>query len=155
MSTMGIDLLSLWWSIGWGAMELCDMVERLPKVCACGEPEGHLAGHCGCCKGHKPIEEGPAREENCSAIIARLQTDLTILAKASESAAGPVEVLNLLNGDVELRGGIFLAANDLQEVLEAFTRITESVAEFRMNCSVTQMQRIALLRRAARGLPAN
>ena len=142
MSNMGIDLLSLWWSIGWEAMELCDTVERLPNVCACGDPEAHLEGRCRCCNGHKPIEEGPAREENCGAIIARLRTDITILFKAFESAPGPVAGLDLLNSNLELRRGIFLAANDLQEVLEAFTQITESVAEFRMNCSVTQMQRI-------------
>ena len=142
MSNMRIDLLSLWWSIGWEAMELCDTVERIPDVCACGDPEAHLEGRCRCCNGHQPIEEGPAREENCSAIIARLRTDLTILANDFESAFGPIEALNLVKCDVELRQGIFLAANDLQQVLEAFTRITESVAGFHMNCSVTQMQRI-------------
>ena len=142
MTNMRIDLLSLWWSIGWEAMELCDTVERLPNVCECGDPEAHLEGRCRCCNGHKPIEEGPAREETCSAIIARLRTDVRILSKAFESAAGPVEGLNLLNGNVELRRGIFLAANDLQQALDAFTRITESVAGFRMNCSLTQMQRI-------------
>ena len=142
MSNMQIDLLSLWWSIGWEAMELCDTVERLPDVCECGDAEAHLEGRCRCCNGHKPMEEGPAREENCSAIIARLRTDLTILAKDFESAAGPVEALSLVKGDVELRRGIFLAASDLQQILEAFTRITHSIAGFRRDCGVTQMRRI-------------
>jgi len=118
------------------------MVERLPDVCTCRDTGAHLEGRCRCCNGHKPIEEGPAREENCIATIARLRTDLTILANDFESASGPVEALDLVKGEVELRRGIFLAANDLQQVLDAFKRITESVAGFRMNYSVTQMQRI-------------
>lgn len=142
MSNMGIDLLSLWWSIGWEAMELCDTVERLPDVCACGDAEAHLEGRCRCCNRHRPIEEGPEREENCSAIIARLRTDLRILANEFKSTAGPVEALALVKGDVELRRGIFLTPNDLQQVLVVFARITESVAGFRMNCSITQMQRM-------------
>ena len=142
MSNMQIDLLSLWWSIGWEATELCDTVERLPEMRECGDAVAHLEGRCRCCNGHKPMEEGPVREENCSPIIARLGTDLTILAKDFGSTAGSVEALSLVKGDVELRRGIFLAANDLQKVLEVFIRITESVAGFRRDCSVTEMQRI-------------
>ena len=142
MSNTQIDLLALWWSIGWEAMELANAVERLPDVCDSRDAEAHLEGRCCCCNGDKLIKESHSARESCNAIIARLRTDLTILAKDFEIAAGPGEALSLFKGDLELRRGIFLTPNHLQQVLEAFTRITASVAGFRGNCSVTQMQRI-------------
>lgn len=142
MSNLGIDLLSLWWSVGWEAMELCETVERLPEACKCGEAEAHLEGRCRCCSGHEPLESGPAREANCLAIIARLQTDLTILAKDFASAAGPVEAVGTVDSDVELRQGIFLAGSDLKQVLDAFRQISDAVAGYRKDCSVAQLQRL-------------
>jgi hypothetical protein len=142
MSTMRIDVLSLWWSIGSEAMELRDTVERLPDICECDDAEAHLDGRCRCCNGHEPMVEGPAREESCRAIIARLQTDLTILANDFDSADGPHNALSLMKSDVELRQGIFLAVCDLQEVLEALRRINEVVSEFRENCKAIRMDHI-------------
>lgn len=142
MSNLQVDLLSLWWSIGWEAMELCDTVERLPDPFQCDDAEAHLEGRCRCCSGHEPMQEGPAREDNCLAIIARLQTDLRILAKDFEAVAGPVEAFSNVNGDVELRGGTFLSASDLKQVLDAFRQITDAVAGFRKDISVGEWKRI-------------
>jgi hypothetical protein len=55
-------------------------------------------------------------------------------------AGPPLEASALEKQRLELRRGVFLAATDLQQILEAFKRVTESVAGFRRDCALSQMR---------------
>ena len=136
-----MDLLQLWQNIGQEASDLATAVERLPDECECGDADAHLGGRCACCGGHtrggRSID-GP----NCLEIISRLRTDLTVLGQ-DLSVAGPALGASALETQrLELRRGIFLAAADLEAILESFKRLTESVAGFRRDCTITRMRAV-------------
>ena len=136
-----MDLLQLWQNIGQEASDLATAVERLPDECECGDADAHLGGRCACCGGHTrggQSIDGP----NCLEIISRLRTDLTVLGQ-DLSVAGPALGASALETQrLELRRGIFLAAADLEAILESFKRLTESVAGFRRDCTITRMRAV-------------
>ncbi|HWP43899.1 MAG TPA: hypothetical protein VNO14_11725, partial [Blastocatellia bacterium] len=57
-------------------------------------------------------------------------------------AGPPPEASALEQRRFELRRGVFLAASDLQQILEAFKRVTESVAGFRRDCALSRMRAV-------------
>jgi hypothetical protein len=144
-----MELLQLWQSIYQQAVELSETVMVLPDQCECGDADAHLEGRCPCCRGPEQTRGRPGL--NCSAIIARLQDDLTMLSEDVALAGPPTEATALEGQRRELRRGVFLAATDLRRVVESFKRVTESVAGFRVDCTVSRMRgHQAALRRAAR-----
>ncbi|HEX5883407.1 MAG TPA: hypothetical protein VFY67_02570 [Pyrinomonadaceae bacterium] len=136
-----MDLLQLWQNIGQEARDLATAVERLPDECECGDADAHLSGRCACCGGHTHGHH-PTDSQDCVEIIRRLRTDLTVLGQ-DLSVAGPALGASALETQrLELRRGIFLAAADLEAILESFKRLTESVAGFRRECTITRMRTV-------------
>ncbi len=48
----------------------------------------------------------------------------------------------LAKQNVELRRGVFLTGNDLQQVCEAFERVDHAVMGFRRTCAVPELRRV-------------
>ena len=140
MNGLQIDLLQLWNRVYQEAVQLSDAIEGLPDACECGDADAHLEGRCRCCNGHERAEG--RKGENCAAVLARLQADLAMLSKDFTLIAAPVEAGGFVGKHMELRRGVFLAANDLQQILEAFERISKSAVGFRRTCSIADMLRI-------------
>lgn len=136
-----MELLKLWQNIHQEASDLATAVERLPDECECGDADAHLRGTCACCGGH--THGGNAADsQDCVVIISRLQADLTALGQ-DLSIAGPALGASALETQrLELRRGLFLAAADLEAILESFKRVTESVAGFRRECTITRMRAV-------------
>lgn len=136
-----MELLKLWQNIHQEASDLATAVERLPDDCECGDADGHLRGRCACCGGHMPSAH-PANGQDCVEIIGRLQADLTALGQDLSIAGPPLGASALETQRLELRRGIFLAGADLEAILEAFKRLTESVVGFRRECTITRMRAV-------------
>lgn len=136
-----MDLLKLWQNIGQEANDLAAAVERLPDECECGDADAHLRGRCACCGGHTPSSH-VADGEDCVSIINRLRADLTALGQDLSVAGPALGVSSLESQRLELRRGVFLAAADLEAILESFKRLTESVAGFRRDCTITRMRTV-------------
>ena len=137
-----MDLLQLWQNIGQEASDLATAVERLPDECECGDADAHLEGRCACCGGHTHGRRPPADSQDCVVTISRLRADLTALGQDLSVAGPALGVSALENQRLELRRGIFLAAADLEAILESFKRLTESVAGFRRDCTITRMRAV-------------
>ena len=136
-----MDLLQLWQNIGQEARDLATAIERLPDECECGDADAHLRGRCACCGGHTHGDHSADRQD-CVVIISRLRADLTALGQ-DLSVAGPALGASALETQrLELRRGIFLAAADLEAILESFRRLTDSVAGFRRECTITRMRAV-------------
>ena len=136
-----MNLRQLWQNIGQEASDLATAVERLPDECECGDADAHLGGRCACCGGHAHGDH-PADSQDCVVINSRLRADLTVLGQDLSVAAPALGASALETQRLELRRGIFLAAGDLEAILEAFKRSTESVAGFRRECSMTRMRAV-------------
>lgn len=137
-----MELLQLWQSIYLETGQLADCVEGLPDGCECGDADAHLEGRCACCKGHDRADEHHGRHLNCQDILARLRADLTMLCKDFPMIAEPIAGAALVRQRFELRRGVFLAAGDLEQMLEAFERVTGAVAGFRHTCAIADMRRV-------------
>jgi hypothetical protein len=74
--------------------------------------------------------------------MARLRADLAMLSEDFAVAGPPLEASALEQKRFELRRDVFLAASDLQQILEAFKRVTESVAGFRRDCTLSRMRAV-------------
>lgn len=136
-----MDLLQLWQNIGLEARDLATAVERLPDECECGDADAHLGGRCACCGGH--THGGYAAEsQDCVVIISRLRADLAALGQDLSIAGPALGASAVETRRLELRRGIFLAAADLEAILESFKRVTESVAGFRRECTITRMRAV-------------
>jgi len=137
-----MDLLELWQNIHEEVVQLAEAVERLPDSCECGDADAHLEGRCHCCREHEAAGGTHAGGEDCNAVIGRLRADLAMLSEDFGAAAGPMEGAALERHRFELRRGVFLAAADLQQVVTAFKRVTESVAGFRVTCAIAEMRSV-------------
>lgn len=137
-----MELSQLWHNIYQEAVQLADSVERLPDACECGDADAHLEGRCHCCNSNRDARGQQVAGENCNSLLARLRADLTMLSQDISLAGPPVEAFAHDRQQLELRRGVFLAANDLQELVETFKRVTESVAGFRRDCAVSRMRAI-------------
>ncbi|HWN99588.1 MAG TPA: hypothetical protein VNS63_10000 [Blastocatellia bacterium] len=137
-----MDLTQLWQSISLESIELAAAVEHLPDECECGDADAHLQGRCLCCTRHDQIGGHNGSGLNCNALIARLQADLAMLSEDLTLAGPPTEAAALEEQRVELRRRVFLAASDLQQTVEAFKKVSESVAGFRLDCAVSRMRAI-------------
>lgn len=136
-----MELLELWQNIHQEASDLATAVERLPDECACGNADDHLRGRCACCGGHV-LSAHPAQGQDCVQAIGRLRADLTALGQ-DLSIAGPALGASALKTQrLELRRGIFLAASELEAILESFNRLTDSVVGFRRECTITRMRAV-------------
>lgn len=137
-----MDLLQLWQNVYREAGQLAEAVERLPDECACGDAGAHLEGRCRCCDIQGRAGGHPGGGENCETMLARLRANLTMLTEDFAVAGPPLEVSALEKQRYELRRDVFLAASDLQQVLEAFKRASESLAGFRRDCAVSRMRAV-------------
>lgn len=135
-----MDLLQLWQSIYQETVQLGEIVEQLPDGCESGDADAHLEGRCRCCDRHERTGEPARAGKNCNEILARLRADLAMLNEDFAIVGPPLEASALEKQRFELRRGVFLAASDLQQILEAFKRASESVAGFRRDCSLSRMQ---------------
>lgn len=133
-----MDMFQLWQCIYQEAVQLAETVERLPDECECGDADAHLGGRCCSREGQKGGRENG--ETNCNEILARLRADLMMLSKDFLSVAPPMEEMAFVENKLEMRRGIFLAADDLQQTLQAFDRVTGAVAGFHRNCAATEMR---------------
>jgi hypothetical protein len=137
-----MDLTQLWQSISEETIELAAAVERLADKCECGDADAHLEGRCQCCSAHGQAGGRPASGVNCNELLARLQADLSMLSEDLALAGPPTEAAALEKQRYEVRRGVFLAASDLQQTVEAFKKVSESVAGFRIDCTVSRMRAI-------------
>ena len=137
-----MDLLQLWQSIYQEAVQLAETVERLPDRCECGDADAHLEGGCRCCDRSERTGEQARSGKNCNQILARLRADLTMLSEDFAVAGPPLEASAFEKQRFELRRGVFMAAVDLQQILEAFKRVSESVAGFRRDCALSRMRTV-------------
>ena len=136
-----MELLRLWQNIYREANDLVTAVERLPDECECGDAEGHLRGRCPCCGGHSP-GTGSADRQDCVETISQLQADLTLLSQDVSLAAPALNATALKSQRVELRRGVFLAASDVDAIVEAFRRLGEAVTGFRRECTIARMRAV-------------
>lgn len=137
-----MELSQLWQNIYKETVQLADTVGRLPDACECGDGDAHLEGRCPCCDSHEPAGERHGHAENCNSLLARLHADLTMLSEDLALGGPPLEAFALERQRFELRRGVFLAANDLQQIVESFKRVSESVAGFRRDCAVSRMRAV-------------
>jgi hypothetical protein len=137
-----MDLTQLWQSILEETVELAAALDRLPDECECGDADAHLEGRCPCCSAHGQAGGRHASGVNCDVVLARLQADLSMLCEDLALAGPPTEAAALEKQRLELRRGVFLAASDLQQTVETFKKISESVAGFRIDCVVSRMRAI-------------
>ena len=136
-----MDLLQLWQNICLEARNLAAGIERLPEHCESGDADAHLAGRCSHCGKHMPAGNA-ADNLDCLEILSRLRADLSMLNQDMSTA---VPALNIAAQDgkrMELRRGVFLAAGELAAVNEAYERISESVAGFRRECTVSRLRAV-------------
>ncbi len=136
-----MELLRLWQNIHQEASDLASAVEQLPDECECGDANSHLGGKCPCCRGHM-MGGNPDDGQNCLSIISSLQADLTVLGQDLSIAGPALGAAALETQQVELRRGLFLAVGDLEAILEAFRRVTESVVGFRQECTILRMRTV-------------
>ncbi|MBI4455537.1 MAG: hypothetical protein HY644_06520 [Acidobacteria bacterium] len=137
-----MDLLEQWQSIYREAIQLAEAVERLPEACECGDADAHLEGRCRCCASHEPTGEHHGSGENCSAILARLRADVTMFSHDFSTMLSLCSESIPPTQRVELRRGIFLAAGDLEQIVDAFRGLNSAVVGFRRNCALTEMRRL-------------
>jgi hypothetical protein len=136
-----MELLQLWRSIRQQAAALAEAVERLPDHCACEDADAHLSGRCPCCGGAKRPGE-PAGRNDCQELLGRLGADIMMLS-GDVAAAGPrLEAAAVEGRRIELRREVYLTANGLQQVIDAFRRATEAVAGFRRECAASRMRAV-------------
>ncbi|MEW6735936.1 MAG: hypothetical protein AB1489_31875 [Acidobacteriota bacterium] len=137
-----MDLLQLWQSIYQEVVQLAEIVQRLPDNCECGDADAHLEERCMCCDGHKRAKQPRDGGQNCSTILANLRVNLAMLCKDFTTVAEPIGASALVNHQLELRRGVFLAASDLQQLLEEFEQASAVVAGFRRSCAISEMNRV-------------
>ena len=136
-----MQLLKLWQNIHQEASNLATAIEQLPDECECGDADAHLGGRCPCCRGHAP-GGNPPEAPDCLSIITRLRADVTALGQDLSIAGPPLGASALEGQQPELRRGLFLAAGELEAIREAFQRVTESVAGFRQECTISRMRAV-------------
>lgn len=136
-----MELLKLWQNIHQEASNLATAIERLPDECECGDADAHLGGRCPCCRGHM-TGGNPADGQNCLSIITTLRADVSALGQDLSIAGPALGASALQRQQQELRRGLFLAAGELEAILEAFKRVTESVVGFRQECTISRMRAV-------------
>lgn len=136
-----MELLELWHNIYREANELVTAVERLPDDCECGDADAHLRGKCPCCGGHTRADHSGDRHD-CVESISRLQADLTLLSQDVSIVAPALNATALKSQRSELRRGVFLAAGDVDAIMEAFRRLGEAVTGFRRECTIARMRSV-------------
>ena len=95
---------------------------------------------------HRKLVEGAARQRRERheplATLARLRADITMLRRDFSVVAEPLGGVALVKQRFELRRDVFLAAGDLDEILESFERVSHAVAGSRHTCAVADMRRV-------------
>lgn len=137
-----MDLVEQWRSIHQEAGHLAEAVEQLPDHCECGDADAHLAGACRCCGGVARGGAAGQATSDCHAMIARLGADIAILSEDLAAAGAVLDGAAPAVLRFELRRGVYLAASDLQRVIDAFRRAAEAVAGFRRECVVSRMKAV-------------
>jgi hypothetical protein len=135
-----MQLLELWREIHAQAVELSDAMARVPDECECGDPDAHLEGRCSCCASHPSAKKPLSTGESCLVIMDRLRADLNMLTKDFSVVAGTLDAAALGSQRLELRRGIFLTGADLHHLVQAFEKVSQSVAGFRRNCTLTELR---------------
>lgn len=142
MEAVFMDIFQLWQNICVEAGNLAAGIEQLPDYCESGDADQHLSGRCSHCGQHHLSAENAPQGLDCLEVISRLRADLAILNQDLSAAVPPLNIAAHETHQTEIRRGIFLAANDLQLINEAFERISESVVGFRRECTVSRMRAI-------------
>lgn len=135
-----MTLLQQWQNVFREVIQLSKEIESVPDECRCGDAEAHLEGRRSCCGAHERTNTPGGYAENCIALLARLRADVSILCEDFARVAGPIKVGASQAGHLELRRGVFLTANDLQQVAEAVEHLGEAVVGFRRTCAVSEMR---------------
>lgn len=132
--------LTIWNSIYSEALQLFLSIHALPDECKCKDADMHLEGRCPCCLDRKQPQETSIHTENCSALLNRLRADLTMLCQDFTQIATTVENTAVGVECIELRRGVFLAANDLHKIAKTVDRLQEAVAGFRRTCDLMELR---------------
>lgn len=74
-------------------------------------------------------------------VIDRLRADLSMLMKDFAVVGGALDASTLGSQRLELRRGLYLTGADLQHLAETFEKVTQSVAGFRHNCTLSELHR--------------
>ena len=136
-----MQLLELWREIHAQAVQLSDAMARVPDECECGDPDAHLEGRCSCCTSHAAAAKPASTGESCLVIMDRLRADLNMLTKDFSMIAGTLDAAALGSQRLELRRGLFLTGADLQNLVATFEKVSQSVAGFRRNCTLSELRR--------------
>jgi|SRR3990172_1181622 len=134
------DLLQIWCEIYQEAIQFCEAIERLPEQCECGDAEAHLEGRCPCCRNHTEQAGSHGHAESCTVLLTRLRADLNILCNDFTLLATPIGQAAVGAKCLELRRGIFLAAEDLHKIVKAVDLVHNEVAGFRHTCDLSELR---------------
>ena len=135
-----MQLLELWHDIHTQTVQLSDAMAGIPDECACGDADAHLEGRCSCCASHARPDKPGSAGESCLVIIDRLRADLNMLMKDFSVAGGTLDASILGSQRLELRRGLYLTTADLQHLAESFQKVTQAVAGFRHNCTLSELR---------------
>jgi hypothetical protein len=136
-----MDLLQLWQNICVEARNLAAGIEQLPDHCESGDADAHLSGRCSHCGKHMPAGNA-AGGLDCLEILSRLRADLAMLNQDMSTAVPALNIAATESKRMELRRGVFLAAGDLAEINEAYERISDAVAGFRRECTISRLRAV-------------
>ncbi len=137
-----MNFLQFWIEIYQEAIHLCDAIDSLPDHCECGDADAHLEGRCPCCREHKQSGEVLAHAENCTDLLTRLRADLAMLCQDFAQLATPIGTAAIGMKCLDLRRGIYLAAEDLHRIAKAVDRLQEEVMGFRRSCDLAELRGI-------------
>lgn len=133
------DFLKSWNSVDKEAIQLCDAIDNLPDHCECGDAEAHLEGSCPCCRGRTIVSEPHKQSTSCTVLLARLRADVTLLCQDFKQLATPLSGAEIGLQGLELRRGIFLAAEDLNRIATTVERLHKEVVGFRRSCDLLEL----------------
>jgi hypothetical protein len=137
-----MNFWQLWIEIYQEAIHLCDAIDSLPDRCECGDADAHLEGRCPCCRERMQSTEARAHAENCTDLLTRLRADLAMLCQDFAQLATPIGTGAIGMKCLELRRGVFLAAEDLHKIAKVVDRLQEEVVGFRRSCDLAELHSI-------------
>ena len=135
-----MDLLKEWREVHREAVQLCDAIERLPDECRCGDAGEHLGGRCPCCGERRRAGQTQDRGRDCSELLAGVQAAMSLFCEDLKRIAAPAADSAPTEMRLEVRQGVFLAASDLEHLMTALARVSQSVVGFRRTCAITEMK---------------
>ena len=76
-----MDLLKEWREVRREAVQLCQVIDRLPEVCQYGDADGPLGGRCPCCGVQRHGSQTQGDGADCSELLASLQATMSLFCE--------------------------------------------------------------------------